>query len=237
MSYSISVKKFNAAENNKVWEKIFNGTYLEDMEKEIPEIDIKLLELDKNPKIEVDYKLQNQEENLKNRKENLSDLKRDIGRLKSAIANNDDESIKEYIDFIDDSITENYNGKDYFYDSSRFQFHDFFSTLFKIILNLNISENYQDTLELLPTEKWIELYKKIDASAVKKAIAMVSENPNDIDEQKSYFDLTKEIRDIVKNCIDTNSEIQVSDELYGMNEEESINKNRTKEIINKFVKK
>jgi len=202
------------------------------LDAETVKINKELVELNENPQIERDYKLQQREEFLGYKKSRISSLKNDIEHLKNAIVDQDKEAISEYIPMIDSEITEHYAEVDFF-DPLR-PFHEFFSELFEVVLGMNIEKDYDSTLQLVPTEKWIELYKKIDANSVKKAISSTQDDPKDSETVKGYTELTRAIRDILKSCIATGSELKVSDGLYETDQPEST---RTKEIREKFIKK
>lgn len=234
MAYYISVKPFNESKNDEAWDEIATGEFTRELEKEISVLDKKIIELDKDPKIDFDSNLIKEAETLEDRKDRMSNLVSDINSLNKAFARKDSESVKEYIHLIDSELS-NYRNEIYFFDP-RQPFHDFFSALFKIILNIDIEKDWQDTLSLLPTDTWVQLYKKIDAEAVKKAIGATEDDPEDKEAQKYYFGIVKHIRDTLRNCLDTQSEIRVYDELYDSGKEQFTDE-RTKKIIEKYFKK
>ena len=234
MAYYISVHPFNKTKHDQTWDEILHGNFSEKSKEEISsatdELDIVL----KNPKIATDWELQKREGFLQNRIHLLSRLIDYIDKLKKAIVNQDDELIKEYVSEINDKITTYFT--EISYSDSRYPFHEFFSGLFKVILDIDIGEDYQDTLSLLPHNKWIELYEKINPEAVKKAIGATEDNPEDVEGQKYYLNLAMHIRDILRNCVKTKSEIKIYDELFNTDREE-FGDDRTKEVISQFIKK
>lgn len=234
MSYSISVQAFNTKKNDEFWEKIAKGTLSEALEKQISDIEQRIQQLNGDLRIYSDAKIIDEANLLDKKKFRLSVLRDDIQRLRESIDSKDDQSIREYIESIDTSLTDFYN-ESLDYHDPRYPFHEFFSALFKIVLDINIEKDWQDTLSLLPMEKWIELYTKIDGEAVNNAIRSLNEDPEESEIQKYYIGLVREIRDILRRCKETNSQFAVYDELYESGEEQQ-EQARTSEILEKWLK-
>ncbi|MBI2426840.1 MAG: hypothetical protein HYV34_03245 [Candidatus Kerfeldbacteria bacterium] len=232
MSYYISVRALHKEKNDKLWKEIADGKFSETLEKQLIDIEQRIQQLSGDLRIYSDSKLIEEANMLDDKKFRLSGLVNDIKRFRESLHAKDDQSIKEYIESIDSRLTDFYNeGLDYF--DPRYPFHDFFSALFEIVLRVDIEKDWHGTLSLLPTEKWIELYKKIDGEAVNKAIRSMDENPEDREVQDDYVGLTREIRDILRRCIDTKSQFCLFDELYESGQEPQ-EKPRTNEILEKW---
>ena len=212
MSYYITVRPFYKAKNDQAWDEIIKGEFTKKLEKEITQIEKKLSELNKNPDIKYDFNLHMSEESRERRKRLLKSIIDNIPTLKDAFKNNNQQSINEYINCIDSELTDYYSEIDYF--DSRYPFHEFFSALFEIVLNEKIDEKWEHSLCLLPTDLWIKLFKQISPEALKEAIAMVDDEPDDKETQQYYFQLAKTISNILKDCKENQGEIHISDEAY-----------------------
>lgn len=224
---------FNRRKNDQTWEKIFTEGFEEEIKKEYEKIEKELEIINENPRIDLDYELQQQEESLKRKQEGLEDLKRMKLCLDEAILNKDKIAIAECVENIDANIARENKEIDYF--GTRYPFHEFFTALFKIVLNVRVEDDFEDTLERVPFEKWIELYKKINSDAMKEAIGVTQDDPEDPENLRYYADLTRHMRDIIKYCIDTESELYIYDELYYAGEEKPKD-SRIEEIIKKIIK-
>jgi hypothetical protein len=215
-----------------MWEQIFKDEFDKDIDKEYDKIEKELEDINENPRIDLDYGLQQQEESLKKKQETLNDLKRNVRNLKEAIKNSNKEAIAEYVENIDLNITERFMEIDYF--GTHYPFHDFFTSLFEIVLGIDIDKDYESTLEGVPIEKWVELYKEINGDAIKKAIGRTQDDPEDLESMQYYADLARHIRDIVRHCINTGSELRISDELYHSEDEERTD-GRIEEVMFKYI--
>ena len=89
---------------------------------------------------------------------------------------------------------------------------------------------------MIPIEEWFSLYKKIDVTAAKAAIDATEDDPKDSESQDYYLSLVKHIRDILRYCQETNSELHISDELYEPSEDSVPETGRSKEVVDKYFK-
>jgi len=233
MAYYISVHPFSRKKNDQIWEQILKDEFEQEINKEYSKLEKELKNINENPRVDLDYELQQQEESLKRKQERLEDLKRMKLHLDEAILNKDKIAIAECVENIEANIARESEEIDYF--GTRYPFHEFFTALFKIVLNVRIEDDFEDTLERVPFEKWIELYKKINSDAMKEAIGATQDDPEDLESLRYYADLTRHMRDIIKYCIDTGSELYIYDELYCVSKEKPKD-SRIEEIIKKIIK-
>lgn len=116
---------------------------------------------------------------------------------------------------------------------SRYPFHDFFSALFENVLHIDVGTQFEDTLSLVPTEKWVELYRNIDADSIKRSVLRLGEDSNGSETLDYYVGWVTYVRDLVKKCLETKSELRIWDELYESETEKETKDDEIKMIVKK----
>lgn len=235
MSYSISFRVSFEEKSDKIWKKIANGTYMTEVKKELNEIAKQKAEIEKDPKSIIDSKLLNQWSQLEIRESSLDLIISDIEYLQEHIETNNVTDIKEAIASIDEEL-----GDLLQYPALTLSLHpsyEFFEYLFMIVLGKESVEGH-DTLSQIPFDSWVALFQKIDVASVKKAISATEDDPNDKNAQNYYIGIIREIRNMIKQCLDNKGIFIVVDELSEYNEQKSpTKKQRIKNIYRSYFEK
>lgn len=234
MSNYISVKVFNEGENDELWKKIASGRYLDEVKKKAEAVHEELRGLEDDPMMEGSAKKIDRYNRLSELDPDLSLLASDLEALEESIRSKNPKSLEKNVESVYLGLGVMEERRDSTISDSRYPFHDFFSLLFENVLDMNVEAQFEDTFSLVPTETWVELYRKIDGDAVKNAILGLGEDSDDPKTLDYYIEWVTSVRDLVKECLETKSELRIWDEFYESDTEIDTEKEEVAEIIKKY---
>lgn len=234
MAYYISVKVFNEEENDELWKKIASGLYLDEVKKKAYAVHTERQKLEDDPMMDGSAKKIDRYNHLSELDPDLSLLVSNLEELEESIRSKNSKSLKKNVESIYHRLGVMDEGKDSEISDPRYPFHDFFSALFEYVLHIDIETQFEDTLSLVPTGKWVELYRNIDADSIKRSVLRLGEDGNDPETLDYYVGWVTGVRDLVKTCLETKSELHIWDELYESESEKDTISDEIKIILKKY---
>lgn len=228
MSISISFSQFNKEKVDQVWSDIVSGKFeanakkeKEDLEQQLPGLEEKIpkyspeevdfMVYSKHPKLEIYDKALGEFETVKAK---AFDKKMDllaVDELKEALKGGDKQTILHEISSMDNYLIGKFSGKQYseYYDDYELFVNLFFAaTLEMELFEQDYFKKYG--LEGVPFSVWVAAFKKMDKEVVediKESFTSMGSSHYSFEDFRQYI---LPIKNVIKYCLDTNTEMVVS---------------------------